>query len=59
MLKPLSYVAAGKKEIVTGSLDKTIVLWRLEVTLQDHAQLLFHALGASSGRLLPVMPWMR
>lgn len=23
--------AAGKKEIVTGSLDKTIVLWKLEV----------------------------
>jgi len=31
-LPTLSLVyAAGTKEIVTGSLDKTIVLWRLEV----------------------------
>ena len=27
--------AAGKKEIVTGSLDKTIVLWRLEVIVSS------------------------
>ena len=28
--------AAGRKEIVTGSLDKTIALWRLEVVCLCH-----------------------
>lgn len=31
--------AAGKKEIVTGSLDKTIALWRLEVARLCHSWL--------------------
>ena len=33
LIQPILLCAAGKKEIVTGSLDKTIALWRLEVTL--------------------------